>query len=299
VRPELDEPVRDSTHLHAQRKFDDSKEQTMSIWTADGSGSRARIGILTHDDTTVSESEFWTMAPEGVSVHAARVLFTDWTTFVGPPGADDAVTRLARLPLQSITFAVTIVSYLLGVSEEQKLVKRLESRSNGIPVLMPAVAAVAGFRALGAQRIALFHGPWYDDAADQKGAEYFKAHGFDVVHASHMEPAYQVPHPNVGLIDPAELYEWVHTQAPSNADAIFIAGNAFRSIGVIDALEEDLGLPVLTANQVALWYALRLANVGAQVDGYGDLFKTFTLRPESDAPPETAVPRSQPAPVAA
>jgi maleate isomerase len=46
-----------------------------------------------------------------------------------------------------------------------------------------------------------------------------------------------------------------------------------RSIGVIAALEEDLGLPVLTANQVAFWYALRLAGVGAQVDDYGQVFK--------------------------
>jgi maleate isomerase len=41
---------------------------------------------------------------------------------------------------------------------------------------------------------------------------------------------------------------------------------------VIAALEEDLGRPVLTANQVAFWYALRLAGVRAQVD-YGQVFK--------------------------
>jgi maleate isomerase len=43
---------------------------------------------------------------------------------------------------------------------------------------------------------------------------------------------------------------------------------------VIAALEEDLGKPVLTANQVAFWYALRLAGVGAQVDDYGQVFRT-------------------------
>lgn len=39
--------------------------------------------------------------------------------------------------------------------------------------------------------------------------------------------------------------------APSNMEGVFIAGNGFRAIGVIAALEEDLGRPVLTANQVA------------------------------------------------
>ena len=38
------------------------------------------------------------------------------------------------------------------------------------------------------------------------------------------------------------------------------------------ALEEDLGRPVLSANQVVLWHALCLAGVRASVGGYGCLF---------------------------
>jgi maleate isomerase len=47
---------------------------------------------------------------------------------------------------------------------------------------------------------------------------------------------------------------------------------------MIAALEEDLGRPVLTANQVALWYALRLAGVGAEVDDYGQVFKKLVAQ---------------------
>jgi maleate cis-trans isomerase len=91
----------------------------------------------------------------------------------------------------------------------------------------------------------------------------------EVVHASDLTPAIKVPRPNLGSdVNPAELYEWVRKHAPSNLEGVFIAGN-----GVIGALEEDLGLPVHTANQVAFWYALRLAGVGAQVDDYGQVFK--------------------------
>jgi len=56
-------------------------------------------------------------------------------------------------------------------------------------------------------------------------------------------------------------------------EGVFIGGNGFRAIGVIAALEEDLGRPVLTGNQVAFWYALRLAGVGAEVDDYGQVFR--------------------------
>ncbi len=60
---------------------------------------------------------------------------------------------------------------------------------------------------------------------------------------------------------------------PSSAEAVFIGGNGFRAIGAIELLEEDLDRPVLTANQVAFWHALRLAGVRASRSGYGLLFE--------------------------
>jgi maleate cis-trans isomerase len=42
---------------------------------------------------------------------------------------------------------------------------------------------------------------------------------------------------------------------------------------VIAALEENPGRPVLTSNQMAFWYALCLAGVGAEVDDYSQVFR--------------------------
>jgi maleate isomerase len=215
------------------------------------------------------------MAPDGVSVHAARVPFVgELQTCSDPPGPDNAVEQLARLPLHCIVFAFTTTSFLLGAKGEQELTARLEKRSKGIPILLPMIAATAAFRALDVRRIALFHPPWFTDDVVQKGVGYFQNQGFEVVHASHLTPARKVPHPNLfSDVTPAEIYEWVRKHAPTNMEAAFIPGNGFRAIGVIAALEEDLGRPVLTGNRVAFWYALRLAGVGADLDGYGRLFR--------------------------
>jgi maleate isomerase len=74
-------------------------------WQPDGLGHRARIGLLAPNDDAVPESEFWTMAPEGVSVHVSRVLLVDTRTYADPPHPDDAVELLAALPMQAIVFA--------------------------------------------------------------------------------------------------------------------------------------------------------------------------------------------------
>jgi maleate isomerase len=105
-------------------------------WQPDGLGYRARIGLLMPNDDAVLESEFWTMAPEGVSLHVGRVLLVDTRTFADPPHPDDATALLAALPMQAIVFAFTTTGYILGPDGEQALKARLEKRSNGIPVLL-------------------------------------------------------------------------------------------------------------------------------------------------------------------
>ena len=48
--------------------------------------------------------------------------------------------------------------------------------------------------------------------------------------------------------------------------------NGLRAIGEIHALEERLRRPILTANQVLLWQALRLVGITSTVTHYGRVF---------------------------
>jgi maleate isomerase len=249
-------------------------------WQPDGLGYRARIGLLTPNDDAVPESEFWTLAPEGVSVHVARVPLVDTRTFADPPHPDGATALLAALPMQAIVLAFTTTSYVLGPDGEPALKARLEKHSNGIPVLFTGAAAVAGFRALGVRRIALIHPPWFADDEQQLGVAYFRNQGFDVVYANQMRlRGLPVAKPSDPLrkfteLYPAELYAFARWEVPAAAEGVFFGGNGYRAIGVIAALEEELDRPVLTGNQVAFWYALRQAGVRGPVDGYGRVFRT-------------------------
>jgi maleate isomerase len=253
----------------------------MAMWQADG-WARTRIGVLTPHADVGPEAEFCAMASDGISIHAARVRLgahkpggtMDRTiaddpvrAFADPPLFDDAAELLASAPLHAIAYAFTSSSYVRGAADDTKLKERLETRTRGIPVIITCAAAVTALIALGAKRLALFSPPWFSAEMDQQGARYFQSQGFEVVHNG---PA-GLPS-DQQAIQPSQLYEWVRTHAPKSAEAVFIGGNGFRAIGIIKALEEDLARPVLTANQVAFWHALRLSGTRAPIVGYGQIF---------------------------
>ena len=135
-------------------------------------------------------------------------------------------------------------------------------------MIIPCAAAVTALTALSAKRVALISPPWFSAEMDQQGVRYFQSQGFEVVYSG---PA-GLPS-DQQAIQPDQLYNWVRSHVPKNAEAVFIGGNGFRAIGVIKALEDSLDRPVLTANQVAFWCALRLSGARVPIVNYGRIFE--------------------------
>ena len=253
-----------------------------SRWVPDGWDAAVRIGVLVPHADVGPESELRAMAPPGVCIHAARVPFgairigggMDPTIplepvkrFAEPPELDDAAELLAAAPLHVIAYAFTSSAYVLGARGEAAMVRRLRQRTRGIPVVTPCAAAVEALRALGARRIAIVDPPWFDARLVRLGRAYYEDAGFDVLEAMACElPSDQT------AITPQALHRWIVDHAPADADAIVVGGNGLRAVGTIAALEADLRRPVLTANQVLLWGALRAAGAGVRVDHYGRIF---------------------------
>jgi maleate isomerase len=253
-----------------------------SMWQPDGWSARARIGILMPHFDLGPEAEFEAMAPEDVTIHStrvrigvtmprstldARIALEPVQAFAEPPEIDNAAELLAAAPLHAIAYGFFSSSYLLGIDGDRALKARLEKRTNGIPVVIPGLAASLALRALHVHRLALVDPPWFSVDLNRMGAIYFSRQQIEVVYAAPAALTSSQHDQN-----PSRLYEWVRAHMPANADAVLIGGNGFRAVGAIEALEEDLGRPVLTANQVAFWNALRYAGVRMPVTHYGRLF---------------------------
>lgn len=249
---------------------------------SDGWGWRARIGLLVPGPDLCPEAEFQAMSPEGVSIHATRVRFpampragvialvgtSALRAYLEPTLLDDAAELMASAPIHAIALCFTNTSFLGSVGADQELIARLERRTNGVPVILTCLSALEALKALGAKRIAFVNPPWVESDITRDGASYFRGAGLEVVLAESIDmPRIQ------GDMHPDRLYEWIRMHVPASADAVFVGGNGLRAIGTIETLEEDLRLPVLTANQVLLWHGLRLAGTSVSIRGYGRIFE--------------------------
>jgi maleate isomerase len=253
-------------------------------WKRDGWEASVRIGVLTPHGDVGPESELQAMAPPGVAIHATRVPFGAMAAggvmdptiplapvraFAEPPHLDNAAELLAAAPLDAIVYGFTSSAYVIGLEGEAEMISRLERSTRGIPVVATCKAAVEGLRVLGARRIALIDPPWFDTELNALGRRYYESAGFEVVYS---EPC-GLPSEQAKITPPA-LHAWVseHVSA-TDAEAIVFGGNGFRAVGVIAALEADLGRAVVTANQALLWAALRVADADpSSVTDYGRLF---------------------------
>ena len=240
-------------------------------WRPDGVGSIARLGVLTPAFDPVPESEAWAMAPKGVSIHAARVprrQGEDARLFAEPSRVDPAIELLAAVKPHSIMYGFTSSSYVLGGAGDEALRTRLERVAAGIPVILAAEAACAALRAVNARRVVVIHPPWFSEETNDRGKAYFQSQGFAVVSCARLLPLRDFQE-----VPPAEVHRWAATTVPKEAEAVLIAGNGLRAVGVIDALEGTLGRPVLTANQVTFWAALRRVERPPKVTQFGRLFR--------------------------
>lgn len=255
----------------------------------DNWGTRARIGIFIVGHEVVPEAEWWAMAPEGVSVHAARVTarapWARWNadrSAVEPePDLERGARQFAAMPLTALTVAHSSSSALGGAGWDEATVARLGAIVGAdTAVTTNGLNSLAAFAEAGVRRPFLVLPPWYGDDTVDGAVAYYRERGFAPAGHLRFDPGERwrgVPVRELssrGLPFAQEvgpLAEQVRAGCPADADGVFIAGTGFRCVAVLEALEHDLGRPVLSANQVSLWHCLRLSGVRAGVSGYGSL----------------------------
>jgi len=233
-------------------------------------GWRARIGLLTPSVNTVSEVEWNEYLPEGVSVHAARLLLDEDVTPAGIEAMNEDVERacesVATAGVDVVVYGVTAGSFL-----EPGLDERIEDRLAeiaGAPGIATAASMKRGLRAVGAESVVV--ATPYTETLNELEHEFLEAAGFDVVDlaARGIDEGISLAGPH-----PGSAYRQAKRLDTDDADAVYISGMNYHALPAVPKLEADLGKPVLSSNQVSIWDALRTAGVDYSGIELGSLFE--------------------------
>lgn len=168
--------------------------------------------------------------------------------------------------VDAVMWACTSGSFVLGWDGARRQADTIGERL-GAPASSTSFAFVEAVHAVGTSRVAVA-ATYPQDVADAF-ASFLAAGGVDVV-------ALGVQ----GIVTAAEVATFGHERVRRSvaaadhpdAGAVLVPDTALHTVEVVDRLEADLGKPVLTANQVTMWHALRLAGVEA-TGGPGMLFR--------------------------
>lgn len=229
-----------------------------------------RIGLICPSTNTSIEPEFFRMAPPGLAIHVARA-FQD-----GPQApalyrqiaanVEGAARDLGSAGIDVIAFGCTSCSYFFP----GEALTEAMTRAAKAPAILTSDAVVEALRALGARRIAL--ATPRTDFVNRRETEWLTERGFEVVSVEGLglgkTAAERASIGRVPLETTRGLARRVDRAA---AEAVFVSCTNLPSLALIEALEDELGKPVVTSNQATFWRCLRIMGSAIAPEGYGRL----------------------------
>lgn len=237
-----------------------------------GIAHRARIGLVVLATDNTLEHEFRQMLQiDGIAFYEARLpspIDINPTTLKEMEKEIATATGLILpgVELDVVAYCCTSGTVVIG---EEAVFDRIREARPGVACSTPITAAIAGLKALGAQRIALLTP--YVEEVNQMLRRFIEARDLLVP----VMGSFNHENDNeVARISPASIRSAVMELGRyPQVDAVFVSCTSLRLAGFVDSLEMDLGKPVTSSNHALAWHCLRLAGYKEPVPGFGRLFR--------------------------
>lgn len=216
------------------------------------------IGIVAPFDLAL-DRELWRWTPQPVSLYLTRTRRLE-----GPVGME-LVEQLADL--EAITAAsaavataspgvtaylCTSASFIGGLAGEARLRAAME-RGGARRALTTSGALLEALAALEVRRVAI--ATPYDQALTERLVSLLAEAGIDTTGSAHLGLG-----ADIWRVRSGSVVELARSVPRAEAQALVISCTNLRTYEVIEPLERELGIPVVSANLATMWAALRALN---------------------------------------
>ncbi len=263
----------------------------LAFGTDDGFGGRARIGLVVLENDQTVEAELRGLWPDGVTAFVTRIPMEDQVTPETLLAMEERIPAAAGLlpstfGFDAIGYGCTSAATLIGEDGVDAAIRRAHPE---VPNTNPMAAAVAAMGALGAVRIGVVT-PYSAEVTagivghlTRKGLAVAVVGSFleesDSVVARITEESVAAAVIQLVASDQARAEPVRETGAAragggaGGLDAVFVSCTSLRAFGIVEDLEADLGIPVVSSNLAFGWHLLRLAGVEDAIPGLGRLYR--------------------------
>jgi len=214
------------------------------------------IGIVAPFDLAL-DRELWRWTPEPVSLYLTRTAHLDVPVSVGMAEALGDAREVAVAAPGVTAYLCTSASFVGGLAGEARLRSAME-RGGAARALTTSGAMLEALAALGARRVAV--ATPYDAALTDRLVAFLGEAGIATTGVGYLGME-----ADIWRVDADSVRRLAHALPREGADAVFLSCTNLPTYDVVPALEAELGIPVLSANLVTMWAALRV--LGALPDG--------------------------------
>ncbi|HEV7648808.1 MAG TPA: maleate cis-trans isomerase [Actinophytocola sp.] len=180
----------------------------------------------------------------------------------------DGARELRSMGVDAAVWACTSGSFVFGWDGATTQVDGVRAAAD-VPASSTSFAFVNAARHLGLRRVAVA-ATYPQDVADRFAA-FLGSADIDVVSLSCKGI---ITAAEVGTLGRDDVLDFVAANDHADAEAVLVPDTALHTVAWLEDLEQRLGKPVLTANQVSVWEGLRLVGDTAPRKGLGALFAT-------------------------
>jgi maleate isomerase len=245
----------------------------LSVGLVPDSEDAPGVGVVAPFDFAL-DRELWRWAPEDVSLYLTRLPFftTPVTVEMAVAVADRRSVRRATRDVLTprpgvVTFACTSGSFVSGVAGE--FVLRQTMLEAGAPVATTTSGAlVDALHLLGVGKLAI--ATPYIAAVTDRLVTFLGDNGVTTVASEGLGLL-----GNIWRVGYDQVVDIVRAADRPEAEALFISCTNLPTYDIVEPLEQALGKPVITANQVTMWASLRA--IGRRAVGGGRLLDVVGL----------------------
>ena len=217
--------------------------------------SRLGVGVVAPYDFALDD-EYWRWVGKNVNVYITRTPYLDLTVSVEMAAAVSSLadaTAGARAVMSarpaSVLYACTSGSFVGGRTGERALRQAIEDAVD-LPAVTTSGALLDALEELDVNHVAIAT-PYDRDVSDHL-TQFLTESGCQVENCSYLGLD-----ADIANVDANTIRSLARAADSPRAEALFLSCTNLRTFDILSDLEEELGKPVLSANQVSFWAALR------------------------------------------